>query len=164
MKRSTRFALLITTLLIACSTAFEWGCKTSAAPEEVVVYCAVDEPYAGKIFADFQSRTGIHVKPVYDIESSKSVGLSEKLRAEKDHPQADVWWGSEAFLTVRLAADGILAPYRSPAAAEVADQFKDADGFWTGVGLRARVLAVGDPGPGFPPKGIEDLADPRLKG
>jgi iron(III) transport system substrate-binding protein len=133
--------------------------------EEVVVYCGVDEPYASKVFQQFEQETGIHVKALYDIESSKSVGLSEKIRAEYASPKADVWWGSEAFLTVRMAGDGVLEPYRPPAAAEVPDQFKDPDGYWTGVGLRARVLAVaeGNSAPPFKVKGIEDLADPRLK-
>ena len=87
--------------------------------EEVYVYCAVDEPYASKVFLDFERETGIHVHPLYDIESSKSVGLAGKLTAEKDHPQADVWWGSEAFLTARLVHENILTPYSSPAAADI---------------------------------------------
>jgi iron(III) transport system substrate-binding protein len=100
----------------------------------------------------------------YDIESSKSVGLAGKLTAEKDHPRADVWWCSEAFLSVRLAKDDVLAPYDSPVAADVPDQFRDVKGhYWTGCALRARVLAVGSPPPPFEIKGLMDLADPRLK-
>src|SRR5437764_1368350 len=100
--------LCLTTLLTSCS---------SKPSEEVVVYCAVDEPYASKIFADFEKETGLHIAPRYDIESSKSVGLAGRLEAERDHPNADVWWGSEAFLTVRLADEGLLDAY-NPATAE----------------------------------------------
>ncbi len=139
------------------------GCGGPDGPE-VVVYCAVDEPYGAKVFADFERETGVRVVPEYDIETSKSVGLAGKLEAERDRPRADVWWGSEAFLSVRLADEGILAPYRPPTAADVLPQFKDADGLWTGCGLRARVLAVGEPPPGFAITSIHDLADPRLKG
>lgn len=139
------------------------GCNQKPGREILTVYCAVDEPYASKVFADFTKQTGIEVAPLYDIESSKSVGLSQKLIAEKDHPRADVWWGSEAFLTTRLADEGVLLPYDSPSAADIQKQFKDPQGMWTGVGLRARVLAVGQPPPGFPIKGLADLTDPRLK-
>ena len=139
------------------------GCGGPDGPE-VVVYCAVDEPYGAKVFADFERETGVRVVPEYDIETSKSVGLAGKLEAERDRPRADVWWGSEAFLSVRLADEGILAPYRPPTAADVLPQFVDADGLWTGCGLRARVLAVGEPAPGFAITSIRDLADPRLKG
>jgi iron(III) transport system substrate-binding protein len=90
--------------------------------------------------------------------------LAGRLEAERAHPQADVFWGSEAFLTARLANEGVLAPYASPNAADVPEKFRDKSSLWTGVGLRARVLAVVPPGPGFPITSIHDLADPRLKG
>ncbi|HET6252028.1 MAG TPA: extracellular solute-binding protein [Tepidisphaeraceae bacterium] len=143
---------------------FFGGCHRRSG-DEIVVYCGVDEPYASKIFADFEDQTGMRIAAQYDIESSKSVGLAGKATAEKDNPRADVWWGSEAFLSVRLVNDGILAPYRSPAAADIPAEFKDADGYWAGIGLRARVLAVGvdKKKPDFEITGIHDLADPRLK-
>jgi iron(III) transport system substrate-binding protein len=139
------------------------GCGQKKAVDEIVVYCSVDEPYASQVFAEFEKETGLHVAPLYDIESSKSVGLAGKLEAEKDHPRADVWWCSEAFLTVRLADAGVLDVYKPTTAADIPDQFKDADGYWTGFGLRARVMAVGEPAPPFQITSIHDLADPRLK-
>ena len=139
------------------------GCGERKTTDEIVVYCGVDEPYASQVFSDFEKQSGIHIAAQYDIESSKSVGLAGKLEAEKENPRADVWWGSEAFLSVRLADEDVLLPYTSPNAADINKQFKDAAGRWTGVGLRARVLAIGVPPPPFPVKSIEDLADPRLK-
>ena len=154
--RGTIFYSLLALSMVA-------GCNQKPGREILTVYCAVDEPYASKVFADFTKQTGIEIAPLYDIESSKSVGLSQKLIAEKDHPRADVWWGSEAFLTTRLADEGVLVPYNSPSAADIQKQFKDPQGMWTGIGLRARVLAVGQPPPNFPIKGLADLIDPRLK-
>ena len=140
------------------------GCKRGPATAEIIVYCGVDEPYASKIFDDFEKQSGIRVAVQYDIESSKSVGLAGKLEAERAHPRADVWWGSEAFLTTRLADEGVLTAYQPAGAADIPAEFKDALGYWTGVGLRARVLAVSAASPPpFEVKGIEDLADPRLK-
>ena len=139
------------------------GCRRQP-PATIVVYCGVDEPYARQVFADFEQQTGIHISPVYDVESSKSVGLAGKLEAERAHPLADVWWGSEAFLSVRLADEGVLERYTPSGADEVPAAYKDPDGYWTGVGLRARVLAVGEPPPSFAITGIRDLLDPRLKG
>lgn len=150
--------------LLAGSTLAPSGCKRGGALETVNVYCAVDQPYASKLFEEFEKQTGIRVSPLYDIESSKSVGLAGKLEAERDHPRADVWWGSEAFLTTRLAEEGILERYDSPSAADIAPEFKDPQGLWNGVGLRARVLAVGEPPPPFAIKSLQDLLDPRLKG
>src|SRR5271170_6989349 len=108
------------------------GCNHKPNDDIVTIYCAVDEPYASKVFEEFHAKTGINVAPLYDIESSKSVGLAGKLEAERDHPQADVWWGSEAFLTTRLADEGILTQYDSPSAADIAPEFKDPQGLWEG--------------------------------
>ena len=152
-----RVGLLAAAILVA-------GCSRRAAPPEVVIYCAVDEPYAEKIFKDFERQSGILVSPLYDIESSKSVGLAGKLEAEAADPKADVWWGSEGFLTARLAGEKILTPYASPAASDILPAYKDKDHLWAGVGLRARVLAVGEPPPPFPIRHLSDLLDPRLKG
>lgn len=151
-------------LLLAGVALGPLSCDRRAGMETINVYCAVDEPYASKIFEEFEKQTGIRVAPLYDIESSKSVGLAGKLEAERDHPRADVWWGSEAFLTTRLAEEGILDRYDSPSAKDVMPQFKDPQGLWTGVGVRARVLAIGDPPPPFKVKSLADLTDPRLKG
>ena len=153
--RISGFGFLVS-LLVSCSRH---------SPSTIVtVYCSVDDPYASQIFQEFQKQTGIQVAALYDIESSKSVGLAGKLEAERDHPQADVWWGSEAFLTARLASEGVLAPYASPSAADIPDTYKDKDNLWTGVGLRARVIAVGQPPPNFPIASLHDLIDPRLDG
>src|SRR5262249_23656596 len=69
-------------------------------------------------------------------------GLAERLEAEKARPQADVWWSNEIFHTIRLASDGVLAPYDSPSAATIPAQFKDSNHLWAATALRARVIAV----------------------
>ena len=150
-----------TTLVAALLAA---GCSRGADRPTVVVYCAVDQPYAEQVFRDFERETGVIVSPLYDIESSKSVGLAGRLEAERGNPQADVWWGSEAFLTARLAGAGVLAAYDSPSAKDIPAGYRDAEHRWAGVGLRARVIAVGEPPPPFAVKRLADLLDPRLKG
>ena len=151
-------------LLLAGILLLAGGCDRNAGRETVTVYCSVPEPYAAKTFAEFEKETGIHVAPLYDIESSKSIGLGAKLEAEQDHPRADVWWGNEAFLTSRLAEEDLLEHYDSPSGADIRPEFKDPRGMWAGVGLRARVIALGQPPPAFEVKSLDDLTDPRLKG
>jgi iron(III) transport system substrate-binding protein len=151
--------------LIVCIIAvgvLSFGCNRQPS-QEIIVYCGVDQPVASEVLDEFEKQTGLHVAPRYDIESSKSVGLSGKLEAERDNPRADVWWGSEAFLSARLAEEGVLQPYTPPTASDIPDQYKDPSGFWTSCGIRARVLAVGI-NPPFAITSLQDLADPRLKG
>jgi iron(III) transport system substrate-binding protein len=152
------------TLLAGAAALAVAGCRMATpAADAIVVYCGVDEPYAREVFADFEKQTGLHVAPQYDVEASRSVGLAGKIEAERDHPRADVYWANEPFQNGRLATLGVLEPYISPVAAEIPAQFKDPNGFWTGNGLRARVLAVSSPPPDFSVTSITDLADPRLK-
>src|SRR5262245_2923440 len=93
-----RFALLgIITSLLLVTTG--WGAEGKG---RVVLYTSVDEPYARPIVREFERRTGIEVVLKTDTEASKSVGLAERVRAEKDNPQAEVWWSNEPFHTVAL--------------------------------------------------------------
>jgi iron(III) transport system substrate-binding protein len=140
------------------------GCDKTGR-REVVIYTSVDEPISTPILRDFEKRSGIRVVVVNDAEAAKSVGLAERLIAEKDHPRADVWWSNEAFRTIDLAGQGVLAPYDSPSAQDIPERFKDGKHLWTGSGIRARVLAVSEGIPiGVPaPAGIEDLTKPAFK-
>src|SRR5258708_29035159 len=58
-------------ILIAC------GCKERS--PEVVVYTSQDRVYAEPIFADFSRATGIKVRPLFDTEAAKTVGLASRL-------------------------------------------------------------------------------------
>jgi len=133
---TTRAALL---LLVACLTCCD---RRNTPTATVVLYSSIDQPYLAPLAQEFEQRTGIHVVLQTDTEATKSVGLAERLRAEKDHPQADVWWSNEPFHTIALAREGVLAKYDSPSAASIPAPYKDAGQTWAGCGLRARVLAV----------------------
>ncbi|MEO8083172.1 MAG: extracellular solute-binding protein [Ardenticatenales bacterium] len=136
--RFVRLAAAATLLGAAVAVA---ACGT-ASGREVIVYTSVDQEFAEKALDRFEAQTGITVKAVYDVEAAKTTGLVNRLIAEKDRPLADVWWSGEFAQTVDLANKGILAPYVSPAAADIPAADKDAGGLWTGFGGRARVLIV----------------------
>lgn len=138
----------------------------AASGGEVVIYCSVDVAFARPILDEFAKRTGLKVHPVFDTEAGKTTGLVNKLMAEKAAPRADVWWSGEAFGTMQLAAAGVLAPYKSPVAADIPDRYRHPDGLWTAFGLRGRVLA-------YDPKRTKkedlprrwcELVDPKYKG
>ncbi len=111
------------------------------AQADVVLYTSVDQPIAKPIIDRFTKETGIAVKLVTDTEATKSVGLAERLRAEKDRPRCDVWWGNEPFHTVNLAEEGLFEPYESTSAKGVNELYLDKQHRWAGNGLRARVIA-----------------------
>lgn len=99
-----RLRVSLGTLLVLCGFA---GCSRDRTPE-VVIYAAQDQVYAEPILHDFTRQTGIRVRAVYDSEAVKTVGLANRLLAERNQPQADVFWGNEELRTRQLAAQGVF--------------------------------------------------------
>ena len=70
---------------------FVAGCQGQS-DSVVTIYCAHDRAHAEQILDLFEKETGIRVEAIYDTEASKTVGLAERLRAEKERPRCDVHW------------------------------------------------------------------------
>lgn len=137
------------------------GCKRTA--REVVVYTSVDQPFSEPIFKEFEKPSGIKVLAVYDTEETKSTGVLNRIIAEAQQPQADVFWSGDPVRPFLLVKRGLVEPYQSAAATSVPAQFKAADGTWTGSAARARILLVNKekvPAAEMP-KSVRDLAAPR---
>jgi iron(III) transport system substrate-binding protein len=132
----------------------------------VVAYCSVDEAYARPILDEFEKRSGVRVDAVYDTEAGKTTGLVNKIRAERGRPRADVLFSGEIFNTIRLADEGLLASYDSPAAGDIPASFRDPGRRWTAIALRKRVLAYSSKrvDPNDLPTFWKALADERWAG
>lgn len=141
------------------------GC-TKTSEREVVIYTSVDQVFSEPILKDFEKETGIKVKAVYDVEASKTVGLVNRLIAERDNPKCDVFWNSEMGRTIVLKEKGLLEPYKSPSAQDIPAKLIDKDGFWTGFAARARVLVYNTQmlKEAELPQSIFDLTDKKWKG
>ena len=137
------------------------GC--SSKEQGVVVYVSEDQVFSEPILRDFERDTGIRVMAVYDTEEAKSTGVMNRLLAEKNNPQADVYWANEPIRAEVLKQQGIAAAYKSPSAEGIPAHFKDPQGYWTGFSARARVLIVNQTVPDKP-KSITSYADPASKG
>src|SRR5262245_30303308 len=109
-------------------------------PREGTAYVSADRPFSEPILQEYQKRSGVRVNVVYDTEETKSTGLANRLLAEKDRPQADVFWSNEPVRTLVLKSRNVLAPYQSPSAQGIGGTFKDRDGYWTGFSARLRVI------------------------
>jgi iron(III) transport system substrate-binding protein len=117
------------------------GC-TFESPNEVVVYCALDREYSEPVLERFERETGVRVLPKYDLESTKTIGLTQAIIAESNRPRCDVFWNNEILNTVRLQQRGLLDAYVSPQASEYPEAFRDPEGYWHGFAARARILLV----------------------
>jgi iron(III) transport system substrate-binding protein len=157
--KSTIYFLLLSLL-------FAVGCVPKGPGPEVVAYTALDQEFSAPIYADFEKETGVTVRAKFDIESTKSVGLTAALLAEKDNPRCDVFWNNEVLNTIRLEQAGLLEVYRSPVAENFPSVSKSKSGTWQGFAARARILLINTDlvkEEEFP-RSIYDLADEKWKG
>jgi len=108
--------------------------------QEVVLYVALDQVYSQPVLDEFEARTRIRVRAVFDAEAVKTVGLVNRILAERGRPQADVFWNNEVVRTLVLKERGALAAFVPESAAGIPDEMRDPDGFWHGFAARARVI------------------------
>lgn len=142
------------------------GCW-SAASNEVVVYCTLDEQYSKPTFAQFEKETGLRVSAKFDGEANKTVGLANALLAEADRPRADVFWNSEVLHTLRLERAGMLRPLPPGVEAGRPSWALSPLRLWAGFAARGRVLLVNKeriPKEHDRPMTIWSLTEPRFRG
>lgn len=159
--RRGAFAALLVALIVAA------GCTPDAAQRQnVVVYTSVDQVFAEPVLRSCEERFDLDVRGVFDTEETKSTGVLNRLIAEAASPRADVFWSGDPVRPFLLIARDLVEPYTSPEAAAIPAAFRAADGTWTGLAARARVLLVNRDrlGDGERPRSIRDLADPRWRG
>jgi len=130
-----KITLVVTSLLLLF---FITSCSNNT--NEVIVYTSVDQVFSEPILKDFEKETGIKVKAVYDTEETKSTGVLNRIIAEKDNPQCDLFWSGDPVRAIVLQNKGITAPYKSKVADDINPIYKDPNNNWTGFSARARVL------------------------
>jgi iron(III) transport system substrate-binding protein len=135
---SQTHCLILCLLLLA-------ACKRSE--PTVVVYASQDQVYAEPILRRFEQQTGIRVRAVYDSEAVKTVGLVNRLIAERSNPRCDVFWNNEEFRTRQLEAQGILRQTNA----------------WVAIGYRNRRIVINTNFVTTPPS-FADLTNSAWKG
>lgn len=133
---------------------------------EVVVYSTVDQVFSEPVLKDFENQTGITVRPVFDTEETKSTGVMNRLIAERNNPQCDIFWSGDPVRNDVLKSKGITDSYRSDATQQIPAYFRDNEGHWTGFSARARVLIYNKKliEKESLPQGLNDLTKEQFKG
>lgn len=160
--RSLTLCLLVTALL----SVFTAGCGGNGARPVVVLYCSADQTTAEPIIEAFEQWAGFEVRVRFDTEANKTAALAARLRSEAARPVADVFWSSEVFHTIRLAAEGLFAANAiAGGGGERPQQLIDSERRWYGFALRARVVAYHTERVAHDeiPVRLEDLLEARWK-
>jgi ABC-type Fe3+ transport system, periplasmic component len=90
----------------------------------------------------------------------------DRIRAEKDNPQADVWFGAPAEAFDRATKEGLLQPYIPTWSNAVAIEARDAGDHWYGTYLTPEVIAYNTQvvKREDAPKDWDEILDPKWKG
>lgn len=87
-----------------------FGCS-SGSERPLVLYTSQDRIYVEPILQEFSRNSKTTVDVVYDSEAVKTVGLVNRLIAERNNPQCDLFWSNESFRTRQMARLGILKEF-----------------------------------------------------
>lgn len=138
--------------------------KPQADPGKITVLCGPQEDWCIAVTKAFQEETGIQTNYVR-LSSGEAIA---RLRAGKDNPEFDVWWGGPMDGYEVGKAEGLIEPYVSPNAAKISDNLKDKDGYWTGIYVGALGFCsnkdVLSSLKADVPDSWDDLLDPKFKG
>ena len=166
MKRRsfTLIALFIVLALVVLSACVPAAKKDT----ELNVLCTPQEEWCQGMKQEFEAKTGI---PVNYVRMSSGEALA-RIKAEKDNPQFDIWWGGPIDGYVAAAQEGLLEPYDSPnyqepaGSGEVQGQGQLLGGQSTWGAWASAPTRIGWPkNPGVKaPESWEDLLKPEFEG
>ncbi len=120
MSRNTMTAGWAGTALGAAAIAvglLGFASRAEAADRNLVMYCSVDEAWCRAMTTAYQKQTGVDL-----VMTRMSAGETyARLRAEKENPQADIWFGGTGDPHLQAAEEGLTEEYKSPEFANLRD-------------------------------------------
>jgi iron(III) transport system substrate-binding protein len=146
--------------LAAAAAALVAAVGAAAAQSDVNVYTYRETKLIQPLFDAFTKDTGIKVNVI-----SASSGLEQRIKTEGANSPADV------LLTVDIGRleDAVQAGITQPIKSDLVDkavpaQYRDPEGHWYGVSMRARVVYASKDRVKQGAITYEELADPKWKG
>jgi iron(III) transport system substrate-binding protein len=133
----------------------------------ISVYSALNQSTNDQFFAAFKTAyPGVNI----DLLPLAAAGeLQTRITAEKASPKADIFIGGSSEFHDPLGKQGLLEAYIAPNAKDIAAQFKEATGLWTGwytgiFGFISNNDRLTKELGGKKPATWDDLLDPAWKG
>src|SRR5687767_14234693 len=118
------FLLLISALLISCNRS------STSQGRKLLIYT----PHGQDLLRDFIARYQAEHKDV-DVQflDMGSREILERIRAERNRPQADLWWGAAHTTFQSAAEENLLGSYRPTWADVVPAGSRDQQDRWYGT-------------------------------
>ncbi len=130
------------------------GASTAVAADAVNVYSARQEALIKPLLDRFSRDTGVAV----NLVTGKADALLARLEFEGDNSPADVLITTDAGRLHRAKSAGLLQKVSSQILHDaIPRNYRDPDGYWFGLSVRARVIMAVTPAPGN--KRVERMID-----
>ncbi len=120
-------------LIAACVVV---GCS-SGDKKTLTVY----SPHGKEMLAEFEKQYET-LHPDVDVQwlDMGSQDAYDRIRTERENPQADIWWGAPSMTFAKAESEGLLVQYMPTWDSAVAVEFKSANAFWYGTFITPEVI------------------------
>ena len=155
---------LYLTILVLCVSALLFSCNRGSGPtkRKLLIYTPHGQDLLKESIARFRA---VHPDVEVQFLDMGSREVLERIRAERNRPQADLWWGA-AHMTFQTAADeNLLATYRPTWATAIPADARDSQDRWYGTFKTPEVIVYNTDAvkPEEAPKDWDDVLDPKWR-
>ncbi|MBD7915380.1 extracellular solute-binding protein [Clostridium sp. Sa3CUN1] len=102
--------------------------ETEKLEEKVVIYSTHPENLLEFVATKFEEETGVEVEFI-NLKGE----LADRVKAEKENPQADIMYGAASSVFLELKKDDLFESFEPTWANDLDPMFKDKDGTWYGT-------------------------------
>jgi iron(III) transport system substrate-binding protein len=149
-------------LVLILAAVFATACKSDGRTV-LTVYSPHGKDLLGYMETEFEK-----AHPDIDVQwvDMGSQEVLDRVRAEKENPQADVWFGAPAEAFDRATKENLLEPYIPTWSNAVSVEGRDAADHWYGTYLTPEVIGYNTDAVTREeaPKDWDDVLDPKWKG
>lgn len=136
MNRITRSGSFLVVIGLAATVLFFSGCSSDDRAT-LIVY----SPHGKEMLRSYETAFELE-HPDVDVRWIDMGGQDayDRVRTERQNPQASVWWGGDGPTFSRAAAEGLLEPYRPTWASEVDSLGRGVGDSWYATYLTPEVI------------------------
>ncbi|MGX7058603.1 ABC transporter substrate-binding protein [Vagococcus humatus] len=167
------FALISALLLTGCGKSQEDSKKVETKEDDTA---KTEQVFKGKtmnvvttsdkyveLFDEFSKETGAKV----EFLSMSSGEVLSRMKAEKEEPMADLWFGGGLDAFMEAKSDDLLEKYQTKEIKALPKDYRDEDGYWLSKGITVAGLLINDDVLKEKnleqPTSWEELKDPKYK-
>ena len=157
-------ARLYVSIIVLFVSALFFSCNRpgSRSPRKLLIYT----PHGQDLLRDFIARYKA-IRPEVDVQflDMGSREILERVRAERNRPQADLWWGAAHTTFQTAAEENLLAPYRPTWADRIPSTSRDQQDRWYGTYQTPEVIVYNSDAvkTAEAPRDWDDVLDPKWR-